>query len=109
MEVGRALGLQWDLVGRSVQSVMLHAMRLRLALVGLTAQVDLTAPVVLTAQVEVTAQVVLTAQVVVTAQVELTAPVDLTAPVVLTALGPTGARRRDRVWLTRHIMHTHAR
>ena len=58
MEVGRALGLQWDLVGRSVQSVMLHAMRLRLALVGLTAQVDLTAPVVLTAQVEVTAPVV---------------------------------------------------
>ena len=51
MEVGRALGLQWDLVGRSVQSVMLHAMRLRLALVGLTAQRDLTAPVVLTAQV----------------------------------------------------------
>ena len=66
MEVGRALGLQWDLVGRSVQSVMLHAMRLRLALVVLTAP-------------------------------------------VLTALGPTGARRRDRVWLTRHIMHTHAR
>ena len=32
MEVGRALGLQWDLVGRSVQSVMLHAMRLRLGL-----------------------------------------------------------------------------
>ena len=84
MEVGRALGLQWDLVGRSVQSVMLHAMRLRLALVGLTAQVDLTAPVVLTAQV------------------------DLTAPVVLTALGPMGARRRDLVWLTRHIMQSHA-
>ena len=58
MEVGRALGLQWDLVGRSVQSVMLHAMRLRLALVGLTAQVDLTAPVVLTAQVDLTAPVV---------------------------------------------------
>ena len=32
MEVGRALGLQWDLVGLSVQSVMLHAMRLRLGL-----------------------------------------------------------------------------
>ena len=31
-EVGRALGLQWDLVRRRVQSVMLHAMRLRLAL-----------------------------------------------------------------------------
>ena len=31
-EVGRALGLQWDLVGRRVQSVMLHAMRLRLGL-----------------------------------------------------------------------------
>ena len=113
--MGRALGLRWDLVGRRVQSVMLHAMRLRLALVGLTAQVDLTAPVVLTAQVEVTAQVDLTALVVVTAQMELTglvgltAQVDLTAPVVLTALGPTGARRRDRVWLTRHIMHTHAR
>ena len=44
MEVGRALGLQWDLVGRRVQSVMLHALRLRPALVGLTAQVDLTAP-----------------------------------------------------------------
>ena len=58
MEVGRALGLQWDLVGRSVQSVMLHAMRLRLALVGLTAQVDLTAPVVLTAQVVCIAPVV---------------------------------------------------
>ena len=71
--MGRALGLRWDLVCRRVQSVMLHAMRLRLALVGLTAQVD------------------------------------LTAPVVHTALGPTGARRRDRVWLTRHIMHTHAR
>ena len=69
MEVGRALGLQWDLVGRRVQSVMLHAMRLRLALVGLTAQVDLTAPV------EVTAQVDLTALEVVTAQVEVTAPV----------------------------------
>ena len=52
LEMGRALGLQWDLVRRRVQSVMLHAMRLRLALVGLTAlevvtaQVDLTAPVV---------------------------------------------------------------
>ena len=51
-EVGRALGLRWDLVRRRVQSVMLHAMRLRLAPVGLTAlevvtaQVDLTAPVV---------------------------------------------------------------
>ena len=43
-EVGRALGLQRDLMGRRVQSVMLHAMRLRLAQVGLTAQVDLTAP-----------------------------------------------------------------
>ena len=32
MEVGRALGLQWDLMGRSVESVMLHAMRLRLGL-----------------------------------------------------------------------------
>ena len=31
-EVGRALGLQWDLMGRRVQSVMLHAMRLRLRL-----------------------------------------------------------------------------
>ena len=103
MEVGRALGLQWDLVGRSVQSVMLHAMRLRLALVGLTAQVDLTAPVVLTAQVELTAQVVLTAPVV------RTAPVVLTAPVGGTALGPMGARRRDLVWLTRHIMQSHAR
>ena len=32
MEVGRALGLRWDLMGRRVQSVMLHAMRLRLGL-----------------------------------------------------------------------------
>ena len=31
-EVGRALGFQWDLVRRRVQSVMLHAMRLRLGL-----------------------------------------------------------------------------
>ena len=30
LEMGRALGLQWDLVRRRVQSVMLHAMRLRL-------------------------------------------------------------------------------
>ena len=83
--MGRALGLQRDLVRRRVQSVMLHAMQLRLGRVDLTALEVLTAPVVLTAQVE------------------------LTAPVVGTALGPMGARRRDLVWLTRHIMHTHAR
>ena len=32
----------------------------------------------------------------------------LTPQVVLTALGPMGARRRDLVWLTRHIMQSHA-
>ena len=77
--MGRALGLQWDMVRHLVQSVMLHAMRLRLG------RVDLTAPEVLTAQVV------------------------RTAPVVRTARGPMGARRRDLVWLTRHIMQSHAR
>ena len=60
--------------------------------IGATALVELTALVVLTAPVEV-----------------LTAPEVLTALVMGTALGPMGARRRDLVWLTRHIMQSHAR